>query len=218
MSFELISLRFYHGGVVKIGKKGYKGKPYYGGGFYEFLDVDIDRLSYFELRDCLKELGYELGQCVLYVKLLRIMEIFWTILCHFVVHPVLVPSSLEYGESGVGEGASQNKNASNPTLNPAPANLNASSHVHSFTAPNTPPPTYQTPTRIHPSTDPNLDPVHPFSDPIPNPLRSFREESSKRKRRKTGERASLPDRVKLGTKKNGQMLGMMNLQVVIETT
>ncbi|KAH0639960.1 hypothetical protein KY290_037244 [Solanum tuberosum] len=64
MSFELITLRFYHDGVIKIGKKEYKGKPYHGRGVYEFLDVDIDRLSYFELRDCLKELGYEPGQCV----------------------------------------------------------------------------------------------------------------------------------------------------------
>mgnify|MGYP007056448810 CR=1 FL=1 len=29
-------------------------------------------------------------------------------MCHFVADPVLVPPLLEYGESGVGEGASQN--------------------------------------------------------------------------------------------------------------
>ncbi|KAG5620532.1 hypothetical protein H5410_005750 [Solanum commersonii] len=105
MSFELKPLRFYHGGVMKIGKKGYKGKPYHGGGVYEFLDVDIERLSYFELRECLKELGYEPGQCVMYVKLPRstclshgdILDYF---VCHFVADPVLVPPSLEYGESG----------------------------------------------------------------------------------------------------------------------
>ncbi|KAH0734334.1 hypothetical protein KY285_010041 [Solanum tuberosum] len=221
MSFELMTLRFYHGGVIKIGKKGYKGKPYHGGGVYEFLDVDIDRLSYFELRDCLKELGYEPGQCVLYVKLPRSTAIFGPLL-------------LEYGENGVGEGASQNsgpnasfnveleptyeaqENASNLASNPAhaSANSNTSSHVHSFTAPNTPPPTDQTPTSIHPSTDPTLDPVHPSSDPISDPggfngsdvddeLRSFREERSKRKRKKRGERAPLPDHVKLGTEKKG---------------
>ncbi|KAH0781558.1 hypothetical protein KY290_001156 [Solanum tuberosum] len=126
MSLTLITLRLYHGGVMKIGKKGYKGKPYHDGEVYEFLDVDIDRLSYFELTNSMKELGYELGQCVLYVKLPRI----------------LVPPSLEYGESGVGEGASQNngpnasfdaalepthetqENASNPASNPAPAPAN----------------------------------------------------------------------------------------------
>ncbi|KAH0653757.1 hypothetical protein KY289_031435 [Solanum tuberosum] len=129
MSFQLITLRFYHGGVIKIGKKEYKGKPYHGGGVYEFLDVDIDRLSYFELRDCLKELGFEPGQCVLYVKLPRSTakleiksdydttliaeclshgDILDCFVCHFVADPVLVPPLLEYGESGVGEGASQN--------------------------------------------------------------------------------------------------------------
>uniref|UniRef100_M1DXH4 PB1-like domain-containing protein n=1 Tax=Solanum tuberosum TaxID=4113 RepID=M1DXH4_SOLTU len=198
---------------MKIGKKGYKGKPYHGGGFYEFLDVDIDRLSYFELRDCLKELGYEPGQCVLYVKLPRSTamlgiksdydatliaeclshgDILDCFVCHFVADPILVPLSLEYGKSGVGEEASQNsgpnasfdvelepiheaqenaiheaqENASNPA--PVPANSNTSSHVHSFTAPNTPPPTHQTPTHIHHSIDPTLDLVHPSSDPIPD--------------------------------------------------
>lgn len=71
MSFELITLRFYHSGAMKIEKRGYKGKPYHGGGVYEFLDIDIDWVSYFELRDCLKKLGYEPGQCVLSVELPR---------------------------------------------------------------------------------------------------------------------------------------------------
>uniref|UniRef100_M1E125 PB1-like domain-containing protein n=1 Tax=Solanum tuberosum TaxID=4113 RepID=M1E125_SOLTU len=124
MPFELITLRFYHGGVIKIEKKGYKGKPYHGGRVYEFLDVDIDKLSCFELRDCLKELGYEPGQCVLYANLPRstaMLEIksdydttlIAECLCHgdifdcfvrySVADPVLVPPLLEYGESGVGE-------------------------------------------------------------------------------------------------------------------
>ena len=47
MSFELITLRFYQVGVINIGKKGYKGKRYHGGGVYDFLDVDVDRVSYF---------------------------------------------------------------------------------------------------------------------------------------------------------------------------
>ncbi|KAK4727445.1 hypothetical protein R3W88_032362 [Solanum pinnatisectum] len=242
---------------MKIGKKGYKGKPYHGGGVYMFLDVDIDRLSYFELRNCLKELGYEPGQCVLYMKLPRSTtmleiksdydttliaeclshgDILDCFVCHFVTDPVLVPPSLEYGESGVGEGASQNsqENASNPS--PAPANSNTSSPVHSFTVSNTSPLTHQTPTPIHPSIDPTLDPV--LLDSIPDPihpsneqdsdreslngrfngsdvddvLRSFREEMSTRKRRKKGERVQLPDHINLGTKKKkGQILGMMNL-------
>ncbi|KAK4729986.1 hypothetical protein R3W88_022974 [Solanum pinnatisectum] len=140
--------------------------------------------------------------------------------CHFVVDPVLVPPSLEYGESEVGEGASQNsgpnvpfdvelkptyaaqENASNPA--PALANSNTFSPVHSFTAPNTPPPTHQTPTPIHSSTDPtHLDReslnVGFNGSYVDDELRSFREERSKRKRRKKGERASLLDHVKLRT-------------------
>ncbi|KAH0775162.1 hypothetical protein KY290_012299 [Solanum tuberosum] len=233
---------------LKIGKKENKGKPYHGGGVYEFLDVDIDRLSYFELRDCLKELGYEPGQCVLYVKLPRstvMLEIKFDydttliaeclshgdildcFVCHFVVDPVLVPPLLEYGESGVGDGASQNngpnasfdveleptheaqenatheaqENASNLASNSAPVNSNTSSHVHYFTAPNTPPPIHQTLTPIHPSTDQLL------TIDVDDELRSFREERSKRKRRKRGERAPLPDHVKLGTKKKGPDVG-----------
>ncbi|KAK6778164.1 hypothetical protein RDI58_024882 [Solanum bulbocastanum] len=121
---------------------------------------------------------------------------FGLFVCHFVTDPVLVPSSLEYGESGVGEGASQNsgsnasfdaelepthgaqENASNPI--PAPANSNISSPVYSFTAPNIPPPTHQTPTPIHPSTDPTLDPVHPTSDLISNAIHPSNEHDSDR--------------------------------------
>ncbi|KAG5569966.1 hypothetical protein H5410_059732 [Solanum commersonii] len=155
---------------------------------------------------------------------------------------VLIPPSLEYGESGVGEGASQNSgpNASfdvelepthesqeNANHAPAPANSNTSSHVHSFTTSNIPLFIHQTPTPIHPSTDPTFDPVHPdsISDPVHpsneqdsdrellnggfnrsdvDEVRSFRKEKSKRKRRKKGERALLPDHVKLGTKKKDE--------------
>uniref|UniRef100_A0A3Q7HN27 SWIM-type domain-containing protein n=1 Tax=Solanum lycopersicum TaxID=4081 RepID=A0A3Q7HN27_SOLLC len=78
VSFELITLRFYHGD--------------HGGGVYEFLDVDVDRVSYFELRDCLKEVGYEPRQYV-------ILECF---VCHFAAEQILVPPSLEYGDSVVG--------------------------------------------------------------------------------------------------------------------
>ncbi|KAH0680851.1 hypothetical protein KY290_023046 [Solanum tuberosum] len=162
---------------MKIGKKGYKGKPYHGGGFYEFLDVDIDR----------NQTDYD---ATLIAECLSHGDILDCFVCRFVADPILVPLSLEYGKSGVGEEASQNsgpnasfdvelepiheaqenaiheaqENASNPA--PVPANSNTSSHVHSFTAPNTPPPTHQTPTHIHHSTDPTFDLVHPSSDPI----------------------------------------------------
>ncbi|KAG5604065.1 hypothetical protein H5410_025557 [Solanum commersonii] len=108
----------------------------------------------------------------------------------------MVPHLLEYGESRVGEEASQNsgpnasfdaelepsheaqENASNYAS--APANSNVSSLVHSFTAPNTSPPTYQTLTPIHLSTDPTLDPVYHSSDPIPNPVHPSNEQDSDR--------------------------------------
>ncbi|KAH0641014.1 hypothetical protein KY285_037600 [Solanum tuberosum] len=56
--FTLVTLRWYHGGVLDLSS----GQPVYsgncGGQVTEFLDVDVDRLSYFELRGYIKELGY----------------------------------------------------------------------------------------------------------------------------------------------------------------
>ena len=70
MSFELITLRFYHGGELNMGKvKGKKGKRYEGGQVTEFLDVDVDRLSLFKFRDYVRYLGYIPKQCLLYVRL-----------------------------------------------------------------------------------------------------------------------------------------------------
>ncbi|KAH0776822.1 hypothetical protein KY290_008233 [Solanum tuberosum] len=98
MSFELITLRFYHGGVMKIGKKGYKGKPYHGGGVYEFLDVDIDRsIAMLEIKS-----DYD---TTLIAECLSHGDILDCFVCHFVSNPVLVPPLLEYGESGVGPDA-----------------------------------------------------------------------------------------------------------------
>ncbi|KAG5612229.1 hypothetical protein H5410_023510 [Solanum commersonii] len=53
--FTLITLRWYHGGVLDLTS----GEPIYNGGkVTEFLDVDIDKISYFELKDYIRELGY----------------------------------------------------------------------------------------------------------------------------------------------------------------
>ncbi|KAH0708543.1 hypothetical protein KY290_010016 [Solanum tuberosum] len=53
--FTLVTLRWYHGGVLDLSS----GQLVYSGGqVIEFLDVDVDRLSYFELRGYIKELGY----------------------------------------------------------------------------------------------------------------------------------------------------------------
>ncbi|KAG5620673.1 hypothetical protein H5410_005891 [Solanum commersonii] len=53
--FTLITLRWYHGGVLDLSS----GEPIYNGGTVtEFLDVDIDKMSYFELKDYIRELGY----------------------------------------------------------------------------------------------------------------------------------------------------------------
>ncbi|KAG5619832.1 hypothetical protein H5410_005050 [Solanum commersonii] len=53
--FTLVTLRRYHGGVLDLSS----GQLVYSGGqVTEFLDVDMDRLSYFELKGYIKELGY----------------------------------------------------------------------------------------------------------------------------------------------------------------
>ncbi|KAF3620310.1 putative C2 and GRAM domain-containing protein-like [Capsicum annuum] len=53
--FTLIILRWYHGGVLDLSS----GEPVYKGGkITEFLDVDVDKMSYFELRDYIRKLGY----------------------------------------------------------------------------------------------------------------------------------------------------------------
>lgn len=53
--FTLITLRWYHGGVLHFSGR----KPVYKGGFViEFLDVDVDKMSYFELKDYIRKLGY----------------------------------------------------------------------------------------------------------------------------------------------------------------
>ncbi|KAG5604234.1 hypothetical protein H5410_025726 [Solanum commersonii] len=53
--FTLVTLRWYHGGVLYLSG----GQSVYSDGkVTEFLDVDVDRLSYFELRGYIKELRY----------------------------------------------------------------------------------------------------------------------------------------------------------------
>ncbi|KAK6780228.1 hypothetical protein RDI58_022412 [Solanum bulbocastanum] len=53
--FTLVTLRWYHGGVLDLSS----GQPIYKGGqVTKFLDVDVDRMSYFELRGYIKDLGY----------------------------------------------------------------------------------------------------------------------------------------------------------------
>ncbi|KAG5598442.1 hypothetical protein H5410_029812 [Solanum commersonii] len=53
--YTLVTLRWYHGGVLDLSS----GQLVYSDGqVTEFLDVDVDRLSYFELRGYIKELGY----------------------------------------------------------------------------------------------------------------------------------------------------------------
>ncbi|KAG5591321.1 hypothetical protein H5410_041835 [Solanum commersonii] len=53
--FTLITLRWYHGGVLELSS----GEPIYNvGKVTKFLDVDVDKMSYFELKDYIRELGY----------------------------------------------------------------------------------------------------------------------------------------------------------------
>ncbi|KAK4707252.1 hypothetical protein R3W88_033173 [Solanum pinnatisectum] len=62
--FTLITLRWYHGGVLDLSS----GEPIYNGGkVTEFLDVDVDKMSYFELKDYIRELGYSTS-CTFSIK------------------------------------------------------------------------------------------------------------------------------------------------------
>ncbi|KAH0670646.1 hypothetical protein KY285_024973 [Solanum tuberosum] len=59
MAFILITLRWYHGRLTEFDPP----PKYIGGQVTEFLDVDVDRMSYFELRNYIKELGYIIDFC-----------------------------------------------------------------------------------------------------------------------------------------------------------
>ncbi|KAK4720319.1 hypothetical protein R3W88_018657 [Solanum pinnatisectum] len=62
--FTLITLRWYHGGVLDLSS----GEPIYNGGkVIEFLNVDVDKMSYFELKDYIRELGYSTS-CTFSIK------------------------------------------------------------------------------------------------------------------------------------------------------
>lgn len=50
-----VTFRWYHGGVSNVNSDKLE---YIGGQITEYLNVDVDRMSFFELTDCVKELGY----------------------------------------------------------------------------------------------------------------------------------------------------------------
>jgi len=59
-----VTLRFHHGGKLQQ-------KPrikYEGGIVTDCFDVDVDKLSYFEFVDIVKEIGYNCYACVVYIK------------------------------------------------------------------------------------------------------------------------------------------------------
>ncbi|KAM3285079.1 hypothetical protein P3S67_023878 [Capsicum chacoense] len=139
MSFELITLRFYHGGELNMGKvKGKKEKRYKGGQVTEFLDVDVDRLSLFEFRDYLRCFGYIPKQCLLYVRLRKCSklkeirsdkdtldiskkmgngQVLEAFVCHMVGEPEVIPL-LKFVSGGEGHkerdsGVSFNKDTEN---------------------------------------------------------------------------------------------------------
>ncbi|PHT53794.1 hypothetical protein CQW23_08256 [Capsicum baccatum] len=139
MNFELITLRFYHGGELNMGKvKRKKGKRYEGGQVIESLDVDVDRLSLFEFRDYVNYLGYIPKQCLLYVRLSKCSnlkeirlykdtieiskklgngQVLEAFVCHMVVEPELAPllkfTNDEEGHVEGKSGVSFNKDAEN---------------------------------------------------------------------------------------------------------
>ncbi|KAM3381915.1 hypothetical protein P3S68_007488 [Capsicum galapagoense] len=63
--FTYITLRYFHDGVLNSKRK----KPdYEGGEVTDIFDVDVDKLSYFELTGFLKELGYATTRCMFYLR------------------------------------------------------------------------------------------------------------------------------------------------------
>ncbi|KAF3680627.1 hypothetical protein FXO38_02203 [Capsicum annuum] len=62
--FTLIILRWYHGGALDLTSTEpiYKGEK-----ITEFLNVDVDKMSYFELRDYIRKLGY-ITTCIFSIK------------------------------------------------------------------------------------------------------------------------------------------------------
>ncbi|XP_070003204.1 uncharacterized protein [Nicotiana sylvestris] len=62
--FIFVTLRLFHGGVLEV----VCGEPrYVGGVMTEYVNVDVDTLSYFELVDYIKELGYS-SNCTFSVR------------------------------------------------------------------------------------------------------------------------------------------------------
>ncbi|OIT39200.1 hypothetical protein A4A49_22556 [Nicotiana attenuata] len=63
MAFTLVTLRWFHGCTILFGPN----PSYKGGCLTEYLDIDTDKVSYLELRDYIKELGYTTA-CSFYVS------------------------------------------------------------------------------------------------------------------------------------------------------
>ena len=62
--FILVTLRWYHGGVLDLSS----GEPIYNGEkVTEFLNVDVDKMSYFELKKYIRELRYNTS-CTFSIK------------------------------------------------------------------------------------------------------------------------------------------------------
>ncbi|KAJ8560745.1 hypothetical protein K7X08_022605 [Anisodus acutangulus] len=159
MSFDLITLRFYHDGALKKGRK-----PYIGGDVTDFLDVNLDKFSHFELRDCVKDLGYDPGRCLLFA-----------FVYHMVEGPQIVPPLLEYVSHveedsvvSIDKGTSQDIGGSEETSDAFDAVLEASFEetphiqtVQAATSPNSSPLQY-TPPPIHAivNVQPNITTNH----------------------------------------------------------
>nr|XP_016496495.1 PREDICTED: uncharacterized protein LOC107815431 [Nicotiana tabacum] len=118
MAFELLTLRMFHGGKLQQYPINYKG-----GIMTEYFDIDVDRFSYFEFVDYVKENGYNCETCDIYVRppmsstlvkdladrdimgivhLLKNGDIFEVCVSYFVDEALVVPPAIEYGSEGVG--------------------------------------------------------------------------------------------------------------------
>ncbi|OIT04587.1 hypothetical protein A4A49_05053 [Nicotiana attenuata] len=122
MAFELVTLRMFHGGQLQ-----HYPINYDGGIMTEYFDIDVDRFSYFEFVDYVKENGYNCETCDIYVRppnsstlvknlidrdivgivpLLKNGDIFEVYVSNSVDEALVVPPAIEYvshvcGESSV---------------------------------------------------------------------------------------------------------------------
>ncbi|KAH0632710.1 hypothetical protein KY284_035505 [Solanum tuberosum] len=158
MSFVLITLRWYHGGKIVFGPS----SDYVGGSVTEFLEVDTDRMSYFELKGYIKDLGYT-TDCSFFIRspidgffvevksdkvICDISSMFENgdrmdvYVCHEVNEPEIAPLALDYVphvmDSGVGGVGGESFTSFNEIESPVEPSSPSSEHFNPSSQPSNP--------------------------------------------------------------------------------